>query len=345
MKKYFVILILLNFLLTNLIFGQEKKNILENDKVKITQDSLDYRLENLTKQITDGLTENQKRTIAVIEFVDLKGNVTDFGRYLSEELITRLYQTKKFKVIERQMLNKVITEQKLSLTGIIEPSAAQKLGRLLGVDAIASGSVSDLGKSLKVNARLIGTETGEIFSVASVTIVKDDEVCTLLGGCKDSNTTAFQTEPTKPKPTPNSTPEKPKSWVIKNNFFTFELLGCKSSGEMAICDIEITNNGDDRNLKFYTEYGLGGDGTKIYDNNNNVFSINDIRLNGGKGGASFAYSWVYAFFINGIKTKANFEFKGLKEDSSKISLLVIYAKTDNANEFKIQFRNIPFEKL
>src|SRR4051812_6983165 len=105
------------------------------------QASLDQRVSELSKQISEDLTENQKRTIAVVEFEDLEGHVTTFGRFVAEELITRLYQTKKFKVIERQLLNKVIAEQKLSLAGIIDQTAAQKLGKLLGVDAIASGTI------------------------------------------------------------------------------------------------------------------------------------------------------------------------------------------------------------
>jgi TolB-like protein len=145
------------------------------------QATLDQRMGELSKQISDGLTENQKQTIAVVEFADLRGNVTDFGRFISEELITRLYQTKKFKVIERQLLNKVVAEQKLSLTGVIDKTSAQKLGSLLGVDAIASGTISDLGKTLKVNARLIGTSTAEVFAVAQTEITKDDSVMALMG--------------------------------------------------------------------------------------------------------------------------------------------------------------------
>jgi TolB-like protein len=145
------------------------------------QVTLDQRIGELSKQISDGLTENQKQTIAVVEFADLRGNVTDFGRFISEELITRLYQTKKFKVIERQLLNKVIAEQKLSLTGVIEQTAAQRLGKVLGVDAIASGTVTDLGKILRVNARLISTGTGEVFAVAVTEIAKDDSVLALMG--------------------------------------------------------------------------------------------------------------------------------------------------------------------
>jgi TolB-like protein len=145
------------------------------------QGALDQRIGELSKQISDGLTENQKQTIAVVEFVDLEGRVTNFGRFVAEELITRLYQTKKFKVIERQLLNKIVAEQKLSLGGMIDQSSAQKLGKLLGVDAIASGTVTDLGKSLRVNARLISTGTGEIFAVAVTEIAKDDSVMALMG--------------------------------------------------------------------------------------------------------------------------------------------------------------------
>jgi hypothetical protein len=37
------------------------------------QSSLDQRLDNLASQIANDLTENQKHTIAVVEFSDLKG--------------------------------------------------------------------------------------------------------------------------------------------------------------------------------------------------------------------------------------------------------------------------------
>ncbi|HMG75028.1 MAG TPA: FlgO family outer membrane protein [Pyrinomonadaceae bacterium] len=145
------------------------------------QVTLDQRIGELSKQISDGLTENQKQTIAVVEFVDLEGRVTNFGRFVAEELITRLYQTKKFKVIERQLLNKIVAEQKLSLGGMIDQTSAQKLGKLLGVDAIASGTVTDLGKSLRINARLISTGTGEVFAVAATEVAKDDSVMALMG--------------------------------------------------------------------------------------------------------------------------------------------------------------------
>jgi TolB-like protein len=146
----------------------------------LAQGGLDQRVNELSQQITKEMSDNQKTTIAIIEFSDLQGNVTDLGRFLAEELITRLYQTKKFKVIERQLLNKIISEQKLSLTGMVDPKSAKQLGKVLGVDAVASGTITDLAQSLRVNARLISTETGEIFAVASTEVFKDESVTKLI---------------------------------------------------------------------------------------------------------------------------------------------------------------------
>lgn len=159
--------------------SQSKISNSESSQMSETS-NLDVQLSNLTQQIINSLTETRKSKIAVIEFSDIKGNVTDFGRYVSEELITRLFLTKKFEVIERQLLNKVMEEHKLTTTGLIDENSAKQLGKILGVDAIASGSITDLGESLKINARLISTETGQIFSVAAVEVVKDKKVEKLL---------------------------------------------------------------------------------------------------------------------------------------------------------------------
>lgn len=163
----------------------------ENEQ-NIPDNSLNSQLLNLTDQIIANLSQESKSKIAIIEFSDLNGNVTEFGMYLSEELITRLYLTHKFEVIERQLLNQVIAEQKLGMSGLIDDESAIAIGKLLGVDAIVTGSVTDLGVSLKVNARLISTETGAVFAVAAAEFSKDEKVTTLLSRMKETEKTYSQ---------------------------------------------------------------------------------------------------------------------------------------------------------
>jgi formylglycine-generating enzyme required for sulfatase activity/TolB-like protein len=315
MKKYFILMFSIVFLLSNFL-PHSKAQVRETPK------DLGAGLDNLAQQISKDLAENQKRKIAVIEFVDLKGNVTDFGRYISEKLITRLFQTKKFTVVERQQLNKIITEQKLSLTGIIDPSSAQKLGRLLGVDAIAAGSISDLTKTLEINARLVSTETGEVFSAAAVEILKDETVCNLMGGCGKKITE--DASPTK------TTPVNRKSWTVESNFFTFELHRCRRSGTSVICEFTITNNDKDRELGIYGYY------SKLYDEYNNESKGSAAEMaNKGKNGS------VEAFLVNGISTKARVYFENYSAASNKITRMDIRLCPQGSDCFNIQYRNIP----
>ena len=143
--------------------------------------NLDNALSDLATQIVNSMLSGGKKKVAIVEFSDLEGRVSEFGKYLAEELITRLFMTKKFeKIIERQSLDKIISEQKLSLTGLIEPASAVRLGQISGVDAIVTGTITDLGVSLKVNARIISTETGAVFAVAATKIEKDETVRKLM---------------------------------------------------------------------------------------------------------------------------------------------------------------------
>jgi TolB-like protein len=290
------------------------------------QVTLDQRVSELSKQISDGLMENQKRTIAVVEFVDLKGAVTDFGRFMAEELITRLFQTKKFKVIERQLLNKVIIEQKLSLTGMIDQNSAQKLGRLLGVDAIASGTVTDLGKCLRVNARLIDTLTGEIFAVAAAEIAKDEAVTKLMSNPDVSSNDSSQLQPTLPKPTTQK---------IEAQFFTFELVQCKKSGATVICDLDVTNREVEREL------GFEANPSELFDEfGNRAFAVQTKVANKNSGGMGSASS----LLLTGVRTRARVAFENVAPQATKAALLNLQFALSITSTFQVKFRNVQLLK-
>jgi len=163
----------------------------------ISQSELDMKLDNLALQITQTMLEQKKTKLAVIEFSDLNGNIIELGKFLSEELITKLFITGKFEVVERQLLTKVIAEYKLNFTGIVDPESVKQLGKILGVDAIACGTIADLGDSIRVNAKLIRVETALIFGVAAVEIYKDKDIKKLLQKISVSLKPNQEKEPTR----------------------------------------------------------------------------------------------------------------------------------------------------
>ena len=113
----------------------------------------------------------KKTKIAVLDF-QLQGEghkTADMGEIVSEWLITALVKEGRFDVIERRLLKKIMEEQKLAMSGIVDESSATQLGKLLGVKVIISGSVMKFENMLEVNARIIDVETATIIAAESVT--------------------------------------------------------------------------------------------------------------------------------------------------------------------------------
>lgn len=301
-----------------------------------TQGSLDQRISELSQQIATKMSAKQKTTIAVIEFTDLQGRVTDFGRFLAEELITRLYDTEKFKVIERQQLNKVIAEQKLSLTGVVDPASARQLGKLLGVDAIASGTYTDLSQSLKVNARLISTATGEIFAVASTEIFKDESVTRLLAAGSSAPGTLSGANETKPIPL-NNPPPRPSSQRVTSKDFTFELQSCRASGGIVTCQFNVMNDSpQDKEFALSTRFD-----SRAFDEAGNEYQADGGQV-GGQQGSGFLGATARIVLLPGVITKGSLKFENVNSEVAKLTVLRICYEWNGRNH--VDFRNVVLKK-
>jgi TolB-like protein len=128
-----------------------------------------------------GQADFKKTKIAVLDF-QLQGEgfeTDDMGSIVAEWFITALVRSGRFDVVERGMLNKILEEQKLGMTGVVDESTATKIGKLLGVQAIISGAVLKLKNVLQINARIIDVETASIKAaenVQSQTVMKLQEL-------------------------------------------------------------------------------------------------------------------------------------------------------------------------
>jgi len=114
----------------------------------------------------------------------------DVGKGIADEFITEFLNTKKFRLIEREQIDKVIQEQNFGQSGRVDAKTAATIGKILGVDFLVMGRVTEFsfkstevgGISLKkgvglglkntkanvaIDARLVDASTAEI--IASVT--------------------------------------------------------------------------------------------------------------------------------------------------------------------------------
>jgi len=104
----------------------------------------------------------ERLSIAVLPF-ETKGVGRDLGELdLLDKIITAFVNQNRFKVMERAQLEKILEEQKLGMSGVIDASTAAQIGKGIGVDAVVLGSVTRAENTVGIDARLIDTETAAI---------------------------------------------------------------------------------------------------------------------------------------------------------------------------------------
>ena len=172
----------------------------------------------------------QKKRVAVMDFdyatvhsgvAAIFGTDMDVGKGISDMLVDRLVTSGVYSVIERKALDKILAEQNFSNSDRADPASAAKIARILGVDAIVIGSITQFGRDDKstavgggavggitrrfgiggvqrkeakaavvINARLIDTSTAEILAVASGKGESQRSGTSLLGAGGSSGTAA-----------------------------------------------------------------------------------------------------------------------------------------------------------
>ncbi|MCI0698736.1 hypothetical protein L0337_42895 [candidate division KSB1 bacterium] len=106
----------------------------------------------------------ERLSIAVLPF-ESKGIGGALGQIdLLDKLVTGFVGINRFKVIERAQLEKILEEQKLGMSGIIDASTAAQIGKGIGVDGVVCGSITQGGNAVTIDARLIDTETAAIIT-------------------------------------------------------------------------------------------------------------------------------------------------------------------------------------
>ena len=83
-------------------------------------------------------------------------------------LISDLSNLNMLRVVEREKLEEVMAELKLSSSKDFDAGTRQKLGKLLGAETILFGSYFEMIGQFRMDARIVKTETGEILKSEGV---------------------------------------------------------------------------------------------------------------------------------------------------------------------------------
>ncbi|MCA9553768.1 MAG: hypothetical protein KC933_27250, partial [Myxococcales bacterium] len=103
-------------------------------------------------------------TVAVMYF-DYQGKDEEMAllrKGLAQMLISDLPAGDAYTLVERDRLQDVLDELELSKSVKVDPATAQKVGKLLGARYLVLGGYFDLMGTLRVDARVVRVETGEV---------------------------------------------------------------------------------------------------------------------------------------------------------------------------------------
>jgi len=110
--------------------------------------------------------EPDKMSIAVLE-LDANGVADNEARALTDRLRIELFTIGKFDVMEREKMDAILSEQKLTAAGIDSMKSIIEIGRIISVNGIVSGSIGKLGAKYLLNVRLVDVETSMILATAT----------------------------------------------------------------------------------------------------------------------------------------------------------------------------------
>jgi TolB-like protein len=94
-----------------------------------------------------------------------KENFEALEKGLAGMLISELAQNPGARVVERENVQSLLSEQDLGKDGRVDAATAAKVGKLVGARYMVLGSFVDLYGHFRVDARLVDVETSEILKV------------------------------------------------------------------------------------------------------------------------------------------------------------------------------------
>ncbi len=108
------------------------------------------------------LHASDKTRVAVVNLVAKSGISEATAATVTDLLTGELVGLKKFDVVDRANLNKVLKEQALQQSGCTEQACAVKLGNILNVQKLIVGSISKLGDNIVISVNFVDVEKSRI---------------------------------------------------------------------------------------------------------------------------------------------------------------------------------------
>lgn len=127
---------------------------------------------HLVDQLNGKLEEYGIRRVAVIDFVDIEGKVSELGKFLAAKIMVQIPKESQFIVVQKGHVDMVLRDLQVSPMESYNLETTKEIGNRLGVDGLLLGKIVDLGTNIDVNVKLIDVNTGDLIATASESLAR-----------------------------------------------------------------------------------------------------------------------------------------------------------------------------
>jgi TolB-like protein len=152
---------------------QKEMEELEKRKIELDKDRTKANVP-LTSDLIKITRVGSPLSVAIMP-IETTGENVQISSMILDKLITNLVKKRRFKVIEREFLEKIINEQALGMSGIVDEETAISAGKVIGAEAIIMGKQFELNGDMHISVRVIDVETSETITANEI-VSEDDEL-------------------------------------------------------------------------------------------------------------------------------------------------------------------------
>ncbi len=121
----------------------------------------------INREVPNVLKLASRLSLAIFPF-EIKGTKNDIAQLYRELFFVKLMDQNRFRILEREKLDVILREQKISGSGIVDQNTAIEVGKLMAAQTSLVGTIIETNIGLEIVARLIDNETSEILAVKDV---------------------------------------------------------------------------------------------------------------------------------------------------------------------------------
>jgi parallel beta-helix repeat protein len=120
-------------------------------------DELDLAIRDASDYLNDNIPEG-----SMIVILNMQSDSAALSEYIIDELIANAVNDRIFKVVDRQQLDLIRTEQNFQLSGEVDDNLALSIGKFLGAHTIVSGRITQLGDRYRMSIRGLDVQTAQV---------------------------------------------------------------------------------------------------------------------------------------------------------------------------------------